>query len=231
MTTVADIEKFYYELSQKDVLPSDHVKYLESLKQSGFEPKVIYDIGSCVLHWTRHAKRIWPDAEIVLFDANPYCIFLYEGGYKYYSGILSNVSNVDLKFYLNEFSPGGASYYREIGMPISAQLYSEDRYYTIKSKTLDDAVEQYQFPLPDLVKMDVQGAERDILQGGTKTMANARHLIMEIPNPSVEYNKNAPSGYDTIDLAASLGWTCTAPRFSVNGCFDADYGFERISYH
>ncbi|AGF85098.1 hypothetical protein QJ854_gp684 [Moumouvirus goulette] len=220
------IEKFYLDIYNKDLLPINHIKYLESLKEKGFEPKVIYDIGSCVLHWTRHAKRIWPEAEIILFDANPHCKFLY-GNYKHYSGLLSNQSNVYKKFFLNEFSPGGASYYREIGSHNSEELYPENRYYNYLSMKLDDVVEQFNFPKPDFVKMDVQGAERDILEGGINIMENTKHLIMELPKTGVKYNENAPSLEETLDLVKRLGWICEAPLFSDNGAFDGDYGFVK----
>ena len=220
------IQSHYQKLSEIDNIPPNHIKYLESLKKNGFEPKVIYDIGSCVLHWTKHAKRLWPDAEIVLFDANPHCTFLYTG-YKYYSGILSNISDVTMKFYLNEYSPGGASYYMEIGSPYSKILYSPEKYYQIQSMTLDDVVNKYNFPLPDFVKMDVQGAEYDVLQGSTKVLANAKHLILEIPKPWIEYNKGAPNHETTLKFTESLGWKCTAPIFSDNGEYDGDYGFSR----
>ncbi|XWV25861.1 methyltransferase FkbM family protein [Tupanvirus soda lake] len=223
------IEQYYLELSEKDLLPQNHIKYLEKLKRDGFEPNVIYDIGSCVLHWTRHAKRIWPNAQIILFDANPYCKFLYDG-YQFYSGILSNISGINKKFYLNEFSPGGASYYREIGSPYSNQLYPENRYYMIKSMTLDDVATKYNLPPPDLVKMDVQGSEKDILEGGKNIMNNTKHLIMEIPKPGIMYNQNSPSREETFKLADILGWECTAPLFSDNGNFDGDYGFTRKKF-
>lgn len=221
------IRNFYYQLSQHDMIPRNHVKYLESLKANGFEPKVIYDIGSCVLHWTKHAKRIWPNSQIVLFEANPYCEFLYDG-YQYHIGLLSNKSHEMKKFYLNEFSPGGASYYREIGSQESARLYQEDRYYIMETMTLDDVVEQKKFPLPDLVKMDIQGTEKDVLEGGTKIMKNTQHLIMELPKENIQYNLHAPTAKETIELASKLGWECTAPLFSDNGQYDGDYGFTRI---
>ena len=56
-------------LSLNDSLPVNHFNYLKKLKESGFEPKVIYDIGSCVLHWTNKAKQLWPNAKYILFDA------------------------------------------------------------------------------------------------------------------------------------------------------------------
>ena len=47
-------------------MPYNHKLYLAGLKAKGFEPKVIYDIGACVLHWTKVAQRLWPDARIIL---------------------------------------------------------------------------------------------------------------------------------------------------------------------
>ncbi|BCS83407.1 methyltransferase fkbm family protein [Cotonvirus japonicus] len=222
------IEKFYYDIYLQDLLPKDHINYLEKLKKNGFEPKVIYDIGSCVLHWTRHAERLWPNAEIIVFDANPHCKFLYTD-YKNYIGVLSNTSGITKKFYMNEFSPGGSSYYREIGSTNSQQLYPENRFYNYKTQTLDDIVKLYDFPKPDLVKMDVQGAERDILEGGTITLKNTHHLIMELPKSGIKYNDGAPNLESTIEFATELGWTCVAPLFSDNGYFDGDYGFERTN--
>ena len=63
------IDNIFHVYSQ-DLLPIDHVNYLENLKNIfNIEPDVIYDIGSAVLHWERHAKRLWKDADIYCFDA------------------------------------------------------------------------------------------------------------------------------------------------------------------
>ena len=66
-----------------------------------------------VLHWTKAAKEIWPDATFVLFDAFAEAEFLYEG-YQYHMGVLSDEEK-EVDFYQNEYQPGGNSYYREIG--------------------------------------------------------------------------------------------------------------------
>ena len=55
---MSDVERHLRYLATQDALPSNHVEYLWNLKKNGFEPKVIYDIGSCVLHWTKVAKRV-----------------------------------------------------------------------------------------------------------------------------------------------------------------------------
>lgn len=220
------LQKHYLNLSKEASLPEEHIDYLRFLKDSGIEPKVIYDIGSCVLHWTKEAEKIWPDAEIILFEANPNCEFLYSA-YRYHIGVLSHTSNMNLKFYLNEFSPGGASYYREIGSPISGLLYPSHRYYKYKTSSLDDIVSSKDFPLPDLIKIDVQGAEMDVLLGGRKTFENAKNLILELPKLNVQYNENAPTASQTLELVKKMGWICSNPLFSDNGQYDGDFGFVR----
>ena len=106
-------------------------------------------------------------------------------------------------------------------------LYSKDRYYEFDSITLDDVVTKYQFPKPDFIKMDVQGSEKDILQGATETLERCQHLILELPKPNTVYNLGAPGFDEVYDYVVNLGWTCTAPLFSDNGEFDGDYGFTR----
>ena len=60
-----------YKVFNQDLLPPDHVIFWENFshKQFNIQPKIIYDIGSAVLHLERHAKRIFKDASIYVFDA------------------------------------------------------------------------------------------------------------------------------------------------------------------
>ena len=73
------------------------------LKKGGFEPKVIYDIGSCVLYWTHAARKLWPDATYIFFDAFQPAEFLYiEDGSLYNVGALSNADGNVVNFYQND---------------------------------------------------------------------------------------------------------------------------------
>ena len=55
-----------YKVFNQDLLPPDHVNFLENVlhKKFNIQPKIIYDIGSAVLHWHFHANRIWKDSKI-----------------------------------------------------------------------------------------------------------------------------------------------------------------------
>lgn len=96
------------------------------------------------------------------------------------------------------------------------------------ARTLDSVAAERGFPPPDLVKIDVQGSERDVLSGARRTLAAApcARLIVEMQH--VRYNEGAPMVTETLSFIESLGYRCVAPLFCNNGP-DGDYGFERLS--
>lgn len=217
-------EEKLLNLSRQPQNFSKHIEYLQQLKKNGFEPTVIYDIGCCVLHWTNMVKNIWPDAQIILFDAFAEAEFLYKD-YAYHVGVLGDKDGKVVSFFKNVDFPGGNSYYKEIGHNDSEKIFPEGSSEIRIARTLDTIVAQNNFPLPDFVKIDVQGAERDIFMGGSKTLSNAKHMIVEMQH--VEYNKGAPKVDETMPIIKSLGFECTHEKLANNGP-DADYAFSKI---
>ena len=222
-----DISNRLRELGQQRLLPHTHIQYLERLKQSGIEPRVVYDIGSCVMHWTNEALRIWPDAHYVLFEAMPTVEFLYrERGIRdYHIGVLGSQTGQTVEFWQNDYHPGGNSYYKE-NVAINSnvpEFFNEKHRRVYTTKTLTDVITERQFPLPDLVKMDVQGAELDIVKGAEQIIKHAQHVVLELQK--VEYNTGAPMHQEVIDYMYKLGFDCWG-IFSDNGP-DGDYHFVR----
>lgn len=211
-----------FDVYKKDLLPVNHIKYLEFMKKEfKFEPKVCYDIGAAVLHWTRHAERIWSGTQVILFDAFEPVEMFYKT-HKYNIGLLSDKDNVDMKFYQNDLLFGGNSYYKEY----DNNIFPESNYIIKKSKTLDTIVKEKGFPLPDLIKIDVQGAELDVLKGATNTLLNCKYLIVELQD--MNYNQGAPLAPITIKYLEDNGWILIASKFSDNGP-DGDYCFININ--
>ena len=223
---VVDIRTRLRELGSQRLIPRSHVDYLAKLRESGVEPKVIYDIGACVLHWTNEASRIWPEAEIVAFEAMDSTEFLYqERKMKYHIGVLSNETGKEVEFYQNDIHPGGNSYYKEneVVNPDTVNYFNDTHKRKLKTVTVDAVSNLKRFPKPDLVKMDVQGAELDVLKGSVETLKDVKHVILELQ--VVEYNKGAPLKDEVIAYMAEQGFDCNG-IFSNNGP-DGDYHFIR----
>jgi FkbM family methyltransferase len=171
------------------------------------------------------AKRVFPDATFILFDAFQEAEFLYKD-YQYSINVLSDVDNKVVKFYKNVNMPGGNSYYKEIGHPQSAQIFPESSAEERLTKRLETIVKENNFPLPDFIKIDVQGAEKDIILGGLEIIKNAKHMVIEMQHK--EYNQGAPNVDETLPYIESLGFKCTNHRLVDNGS-DADYTFSKIN--
>ena len=227
VTTASSVDDRLRYLANQRMLPKDHVNYLHTIKnQFGFEPRVIYDIGACVLHWTTEASMVWPTAEIVAFEAMSSAEFIYkERGIKYQIGAMSHSNGLEIDFYQNEHDPGGNSYYRENieFSPMAHQLYNESHIKKLKTITLDTSVKINSFPLPDLIKMDVQGAELDVLRGATNTLQSAKHVILELQH--VEYNKGAPHCDAVIQYMNDIGFDFVTEFCPGN--VDGDFHFVR----
>jgi len=203
-------------VADRDLLPALHVEYLKKINSN---PKVIYDIGACVLHWTRHASSIWPEAEFCLVDATMSVQpFLETSGHKWKIAVLSDSDNKEVEFYENSNDPGGNSYYLE-----NTEAYNNSHKTNRTGYTLDYIAKQNNWPLPDMIKLDVQGAELDVLRGSTCVLANVTDIILEAQH--VDYNKGAPKSPEVIEYLQSIGFELVS-NF-INTDVDGDYHFKK----
>ena len=216
-------------------IPQVHINFLKELKEHlNHDNMIIYDIGSSVLHWTQHASKIWNNSKIYLFDAMTEMMLFYDEynkqnntNYEYNVGVLCDEDYKRISFYQNDELSGGNSYYKEIGHPNSANIFTEDHIKHKVGMKLETIVKNKNIPMPDLVKIDVQGAELDILKGSMNIINNAKFLIVELQH--TEYNKGAPLCNQTRDFLVENGWKVYAEKFSNNGP-DADWCFINTKY-
>jgi FkbM family methyltransferase len=199
-----------FDIQQTDQ-PNQHLHFLHFLKQKGIIPNCIYDIGAGQLNWTNTAKIVWPNANIVLFDANKDLEYLYlQSKLNYHIDLLSDSQKL-LKYYFNKQLPAGNSYYREN----NEQIFPNNQFSLLQSTTLDNLVQIYKLPLPQIVNIDTQGSELDIIKGGFLTLQHTPFLIIKAQ--STNYNCNAPFDQHVIHFLKQLGWNSIAPKFIDNG--------------
>lgn len=219
---------YYRNLHSSISIPNDHIEYLIKIT---YKPQVIYDIGSAALHWTKEAKKVWPNAKYYAFEAVLDVEEFYkEYGVDYALGVFSDVDNKEVTFYEHPVYLGGNSYYRENTKysPAAETIYNDDSGKTRLTSTIDSIVKSRNFELPDFVKIDVQGAELDILRGMTNTLMNVKHLIVELQH--VEYNLGAKQVTQSMPFIESLGFKLVKSSDNLYFCGngpDADYHFIR----
>jgi FkbM family methyltransferase len=228
---MSDLTQFYNRLYIDRSIPPLHTQYLRELS---YTPNVIYDIGSAALHWYKEANSIWKDSDIYCFEAMESVEEFYMNtNVKYHIGVLSDVDGKEVKFWENEINFGGNSYYKENSeySPNADVIFTEEnskRYITSK---LDTIVVDRNLPLPDMIKIDVQGCEVDVLNGARETLKSVNHLIVELQH--VEYNIGANLVNESLPFIESLGFELV-PNVTDNQYFcgngpDADYHFIKKS--
>jgi FkbM family methyltransferase len=229
---------YYRDLHKDGNIPQPHIDYLYAMRDTlQIQPRVIYDVGAAVLHWTKNAKQVWPAATIIAFDALAELDEFYaNSGVASHIGVLSDTPGREVTYYAHPLHLGGNSYYKENVQwsPAAAEIYDEKSERKCFTDTLDRIVVGRKFPRPDMIKFDVQGAELDILRGMPNVLQHVQHMIVELQH--VEYNIGAKQVQESIPFIEQLGFRLQSPRavrpdsvdlyFCGNGP-DADYHFVR----
>jgi FkbM family methyltransferase len=145
------------------------------LKNSGFTPRRILDIGASVCQTADVFRQFWPSSDILLIEGNGDCEPVYKSKNYNYQIKLLGKENSTTSFYKTKWHPlcSGNSIYKEINT-----VYEGDSLITttLPIYKLDDVVTDTY----DLIKIDTQGSELDIIRGGINTFGKAKVAICEV---------------------------------------------------
>lgn len=179
------------------------LKYLKQHKK--FNPKCILDIGAYHGDWTKMISTVFPEANIIMFDANRTNNDILEkltnDKIKYHNACLSDIEKI-VEFYSKSIDSdnSGASYYKEI-----FGNYRNDVITTkIQTQTLDTFVSEHNDI--DFIKLDTQGSELDILEGAKNTLKNnnVKYILLELI--VFDMNCNSPTFEDRIIYMKKIGY-------------------------
>lgn len=152
------------------------------------QPKSFIDIGAHVGDYTSTIKSKYPECECLMIEANPNCEpYLKQTNQPYIiTALSSDIKKIPL--FVENINPigTGASLYRE-----NTTFYEDGKYQTIEveTKKLDD-LNIFSNQMIDLIKIDTQGSEYDILNGGERTIKRTKYVLIE--TSLIEYNIGSP---------------------------------------
>jgi FkbM family methyltransferase len=164
------------------------------LHNLGFRPTGILDVGAYRGEWTQLVRHYYPEARFLMIEAQPKL----ESALKAVAAADPNRIEYRMALLGPEHRDAVDFFQMDIPITTGSSLYAEQTSFArsvaqLPMVRLDDVVGGGKF---QLLKIDVQGAELDVLQGAPTMLANVEALFLELS--LVEYNKGAPLIADMI---------------------------------
>ena len=178
----------------------DRVDFVMSKIALDYDINVVYDVGAHVGDFTKKLKTFFKrGTEYHMFEGSPTKTKA-DGG-KWHKVLLSDKDDVTVDFYHDGGT--GDTYYRET----DEYLKSDYKISKLTTKRLDTYVRENGLPLPDLIKIDVQGAELDVLRGCDEILEHCKVIHCEIPAEGIEFNRGSPTQEEYLEFFEGLGFT------------------------
>ena len=153
---------------------------LEDLKARGLDCTTILDVGANKTNWCRKAKKVYPAANFILIEPqvemeerlknfcreSPGSVYILAG---------AGAQNGRLILTIDELFASSSL----LPKPDN-QLIESGEQREIEIITIDDLISTSQIPLPELVKLDIQGFELEALKGGESLFGHTEVFILEV---------------------------------------------------
>ena len=183
-------------------------KTLQTLKDRGYAPAVIFDIGASNGAWSDTIALTLPEAEYHLFEPLAAAVPFYERDLR---ERLDRHTNFHLHAVALSDHAGTVEMFTTHDA-FGSSILNRGQVPEVKERvqvplfTLDQLVRERNLPNPDVMKLDVQGAERLILAGGRQSMLAANILFLETWLTR-GYGPDTPLLTEMVDFLGSEGFT------------------------
>jgi FkbM family methyltransferase len=175
--------------------PNERISLID-LRERGFYPRFIVDVGAYEGTWTRTVKQIWPHARVRMFEPNAeksqkLAAVCGELSVEWSNDLLGAIDGEPAEFHVMET---GSSVFAE-NSNVRRKVVSK------QLRQLDSAVEGQRV---DFLKIDTQGYEVEVLKGATKVLADAEVLLLEMS--LLPINKGAPMMHEVVGFLKERGF-------------------------
>lgn len=211
------------EFAKADSVADDYMDYdyyYPYLTSMGISPKVVADIGAGHLCFYHNSKRAFPQADHYAIDASTVTEKLCMVRDIEFERAAVSASCEQRDYYYNDYFVTGDSFYMEDNDPIYTPLNKT----RVSTNTIDNIFEQRKWKAPDLLKLDIQGAEIEALKGAVNTIKDCKNILVGVQYE--EYNIGAPLEPEVVDFMKSIGYR--KQGIVVENDIDALYHFTKI---
>ena len=177
---------------------------LKKLREKGYIPDIIFDIGAHHGKWTIESLKIYPLARYILIEPIDYSElnkFRKISNIRVFNNIL-NDSNKEVEWY--EMRNTGDSMFRE-----KSKHFENCKTIKRDTITLNSLLKDRNGIIENckkiLIKIDCLGAEIPILIGASDIYNNIDFIILEIPLFG-KYNENVPTFLEHIKFMDNIGF-------------------------
>ena len=200
---------------------------LARLKARGIKPTGFIDAGAHVGETNDIIRAVYPEVRTISFEANPNCEpILNQKGIEYIIGLLGKETIESVPFWINpnDVISTGCSIHRE-----KTKFFENAYTINLPMYRLDDVV-----PVEaklNFLKMDVQGAELDVLDGATKLLPFIDWIYLEVS--FVSLNEGAPLFGEVFDYLRARGYRiadlCDPTYTEDHQLIQCNFLFEKAS--
>lgn len=178
----------------------DSLEFFEIIRSA--QPAAIYDIGANVGTWSLLAKAFFPNAKIHAFEP----LEEHHDSFNHRCGAFENIYLHDValgpdfstsNMHVTNFTDA-SSLLELADLGVRNFNIAEERLHQVTVVPLDDYVKKNKLPLPDLIKLDIQGYEIEALRGGEECLNHAEHIISEVS--FLEFYRGQALFHDVVEF-------------------------------
>lgn len=148
---------------------------LSFLKQRGFEPHRIFDVGAYRGDFARECIELWPFASIHCFEPQPHM-------QKCLHGLSASNPNIVIHQFVLGAEPRASIdlYCAETASSVLKEHHSAHPSLQCEQMTIDQVICDSKVSPPNFIKVDVQGYELEVLRGGQTTLPSVDAILLEL---------------------------------------------------
>lgn len=198
------VNRFGYDIrpfTQESAIRKNIEESYSLIRGLGFQPKTVIDVG--VASGTMELYSAFPDSYFLLIEPLKECesdlisiLKRYKGSYVM-AAAGSRPGQITFNVHKNHLD--GSSLYKE-----NIGTEADGHEVLVPMIRIDDILKDKHLNGPYLIKVDVQGAELDALEGAQQALLEAEVVVLEVS--LFEFMKGAPQFYDVVSYMKNHGF-------------------------